>query len=123
MSEKVTPIIKEEVVESAPLVEQVTEEVNPEAGKIINYFVGISGSGVYRVSSDADDLNLLDFIESVATIETNVFASILESEDPVAGIALYKDMKNEILQQSVNALLEMSKLSDEVKDKIRSIFA
>lgn len=124
MSEKTTRILKaedevqQEQVETAEATQ--TEEM---AGKILNYFVGIQGSGVYRLSSNAEHLDLRDHIEAIATIETNTIAALFEGEDPLKAIQLYADLKKEIVAQSVNAILDLAEAPEDEKEAIRKIFA
>ena len=112
----------EEVVAQAteaPVVEKDEQFVADES-KIINFFVGIAGSGVYRVSSNVEDLTLRDHIEALATIEINTIASLLESEEASKSIELFLKMKSEILSQAINFLVDESGVED--KEVIKSLF-
>jgi predicted flavoprotein YhiN len=124
MSEKTTRILKPEEVqqEQVEAVEEQAPQAEEMAGKILNYFVGIQGSAVYRLSSNAEVLDLRDHIEAIATIETNTVAALFEGEDPLKAIQLYADLKKEIVAQSVNAILDLAEAPEEEKEAIRSIF-
>jgi hypothetical protein len=125
MSEKTTRILKPEEVqqEQVEAVEEQAPQAEEMAGKILNYFVGIQGSAVYRLSSNAEVLDLRDHIEAIATIETNTIAALFEGEDPLKAIQLYADLKKEIVAQSVNAILDLAEAPEEEKEAIRKIFA
>jgi predicted flavoprotein YhiN len=124
MSEKTTRILKAEEEVQQEQVEAVEEQAQQEElqGKILNYFVGIQGSGVYRLSSNAEHLDLRDHIEAISTIETNTIAALMEGQEPLKGLQLYVDLKKEIVAQSVNAILELAEAPEEEKEAIRNLF-
>lgn len=118
-----------EVVET---VEQATEEaVNLEGlsteepvGKLMNFLVGIDGNNFYRVSSNEENITLQDYINSISTIEINTLSVILDQhkDKSLEAIVLYQKMRQEVLAQAMNVLVEHAEMSDEDKDKIRAIF-
>ena len=121
MSDKVTRIVGEEqeevvVAEETPVVES-TEELE---GKILNFFVGIGGSSVYRVSSNVEELNLRDHIEALATIEINTIAALLEAPQAKESIELFLNMKEEILAQAIELIVDNSPAED--KEGIKALF-
>jgi predicted flavoprotein YhiN len=116
MSEK-TLIVKptEEVQAEAVAEQQVAED-----SKIVNFFVGIGGSGVYRVSSNVEELNLRDHIEAIATIEINTLAALLEAPNAKESVELFLRMKKEILNQAVDFIVEQSAVED--KEAVKALF-
>jgi hypothetical protein len=119
MSEKVTKITTPEEEQQASQ-EVVNEELQ---GKILNFFVGIGGSSVYRVSSNSEEINLRDHIEAISTIEINTIASLLESpEDAKKHIELFLNMKKEIMSQAIDLVVGYSKVSEEDKEAIKALF-
>jgi hypothetical protein len=130
MSEKTTKILGQD--EQAP-VEEVGEQKDPSVmvdgeptqidGKIVNYFVGLAGANIYRVSTDAETLNLRDYIESISTIEINTLSGLImqEEEEALKGLQLYVDMKAEILKAALGLIVDASQLSDIGKEAAKKI--
>ena len=115
-----TPIDDPTVVpKEPPVVDKPSEPFNGD-NKIINFFVGIGGSGVYRVSSNVKELNLRDHIEALSTIEINTIAALLDSPKAKESIELFLKMKKEILTQAIDFLIDQSKVED--KEAIKSLF-
>jgi hypothetical protein len=108
------------LTEAQPPVVEKNESFNAEESKIVNFFVGIGGSGVYRVSSNVEELNLRDHIEALATIEINTIAALLESEKPKESLELFVKMKKEILTQAISFLVDQSQAED--KEGIKALF-
>jgi hypothetical protein len=121
MSEK-TRILKpaEEEQPQVPTEAVAEGQEVAEDSKIVNFFVGIGGSGVYRVSSNVEELNLRDHIEALATIEINTLAALLDSPNAKESIELFLRMKKEILSQAVNFIVDQSQAED--KEGIKALF-
>jgi predicted flavoprotein YhiN len=120
MSEK-TRVLKpvEEPTQEAEVTAVEGQEV-AEDSKIVNFFVGIGGSSVYRVSSNVEELNLRDHIEAIATIEINTLAALLDSENAKESIELFLRMKKEILAQAVDFIVDQSQATE--KEEIKALF-
>jgi len=92
-------------------------EGQAEAGKIVNFMVGVQGSSVYRVAS-SEELSLRDMIEGVSTIEINTIASFVENENPIDLISMYLAMKGEIVKTSLQMILQGSTVPEDVQAQI-----
>jgi hypothetical protein len=108
---------KEGATDSQPAVQ---EEM---VGKLLNFFVGIDGSAVYKVNATQEDLNLKDFVEAVATIEINVISSLLEDKaNAKEGIELFINMKKDIVAEAIKVLIDKYPDIADQKEEILKLF-